>query len=536
MIFTGPHAPTPVPDVAFTTFVLGEAGGHADRVALVDVAGEDSFTYGELVAGVERVAGALGGRGLGRGDVLALLAPNVPQFPVVFHAAASLGATVVVLNPLDTTADLVGHLGGSGAVLLVTTEEQASRASELVAGTKVREVVVFGQAPGTTPFSELLAHDVAAHDVAGGGAVGGGSGSPTRGVSVVGVDAGSDVVALLHSSGSTGRPKGVMLTHRNMSANVLQTNGGAPLEEGERVLAVAPFHHAFGLIMVLNASLRQGATVVTMPRFDPQGYLQAIQEHRITRLYVVPTIAVLLARSPLVERFDLSSVRTVISGGAALDPEIARLCEERLGCRVAQGYGLTEGLVSFMQVEGSPAGSVGRATTNIEFKIVDTTTGEALGPGLEGEVLVRGPHVMKGYLDAPRATGEVLEGDGFLHTGDLGKVDADGELFLVDRIKELIKYKGQQVSPVELEAVLMTHPNVADAAVIGVPDEEASEIPKAFVVLREPATAQEIMTFVAERVAPYKKIRRVEFIDAIPRTPVGKTERRSLKERERATR
>lgn len=166
---------------------------------------------------------------------------------------------------------------------------------------------------------------------------------------------------------------------------------------------------------------------------------------------------------------------------------------------------------------------------------MDITSGRALGPGLEGEVLVRGPHVMKGYLDAPRATGEVLEGDGFLHTGDLGKVDADGELFLVDRIKELIKYKGQQVSPVELEAVLMTHPNIADAAVIGVPDEEASEIPKAFVVLREPATAQEIMTFVAERVAPYKKIRRVEFIDAIPRTPVGKTERRTLKEREHAT-
>ncbi|MFF1955341.1 AMP-binding protein, partial [Kitasatospora herbaricolor] len=392
MIFTGPHGPTPVPDVAFTSFVLGDAGRHADRVALVDVAGEVAFTYGELVAGVGRVAGALRARGFGRGDVLALLAPNLPQFPVVFHAAASLGGTVVVLNPLDTTADLLAHLGGAGAVLLVTTEEQAlARAAELVAGTKVREVVVFGHAPGSTPFAELLADD---------GAAGGASGSGAGPVPVV-VDAGSDVVALLHSSGSTGRPKGVMLTHRNMSANVLQTNGGAPLEEGERVLAVAPFHHAFGLIMVLSASLRQGATVVTMPRFDPQGYLQAIQDHRITRLYVVPTIAVLLARSPLVEAYDLSSVRTVISGGAALDPQIARLCEERLGCRVAQGYGLTEGLVSFMQVEGSPAGSVGRATTNIEFKIVDTATGRALGPGLEGEVLVRGPHVMKGYLDAP---------------------------------------------------------------------------------------------------------------------------------------
>ncbi|MFE3113420.1 AMP-binding protein [Kitasatospora indigofera] len=541
MIFTGPHAPTPVPETAFTSFVLEHAGRWTDSVALVDLAGEASFTYGELVAAVEQVAGALRTRGFGPGDVLALLAPNLPQYPVVFHAAASLGGTVVVLNPLDTTEDLLTHLGGAGAVILVTSEEQAARAAELVAGSKLREVVVFGQAPGATPFAELLAHDGPADDPASGTAPGAASGAgasnPVGGpVPVAEVDAASDVVALLHSSGSTGRPKGVMLTHRNMSANVLQTIGGAPLDEGERVLAVAPFHHAFGLIMVMNASLRQGATVVTMPRFDPQGYLQAIQDHRITRLYVVPTIAVLLARSPLVERFDLSSVRTIVSGGAALDPEIARLCAERLGCRVGQGYGLTEGLVSFMQVEGSPAASVGRATPNIEFKIVDIATGRALGPGQEGEVLVRGPHVMKGYLDAPEATRDVLEADGFLHTGDLGRADADGELFLVDRIKELIKYKGQQVSPVELEAVLMTHPQVADAAVIGVPHEEASEIPKAFVVVREPVTAQEIMAFVAERVAPYKKVRQVEFIDAIPRTPVGKTERRSLKERERAAR
>ncbi|MFE3110297.1 AMP-binding protein [Kitasatospora indigofera] len=532
MIFTGPHPPTPVPDTSFSSFVLEHARRHADQVALVDVQGEVSYTYGELLAAVEQVAGALRTRGFGPGDVLALLAPNLPQYPVVFHAAASAGGTVVVLNPLDTTPDLLAHLNGAGAVILVTTEEQAARAAELVAGSKLREVVVFGQAPGTTPFAELLAHDGPADGPASGTLAPGPATGPLR---VTDVDAAGDVVALLHSSGSTGRPKAVMLTHRNMSANVLQTCTATPLDEGERVLAVAPFHHAFGLLMVMNSSLRQGATVVTMPRFDPQAYLQAIQDHRITRLYVVPTIAVLLARSPLVDQFDLSSVRTIVSGGAALDPRIARICEERLGCRVGQGYGLTEGLVSFMQIDGSPAGSVGRATPNIEFKIVDISTGQALGPGQEGEVLIRGPHVMKGYLDAPEATREALEPDGFLHTGDLARADGDGELFLVDRIKELIKYKGQQVSPVELEAVLMTHPQVTDAAVIGVPDEEASEIPKAFLVVKEPVTAQEIITFVAERVAPYKKIRQVQFIDAIPRTPVGKTQRRALKQHQDAT-
>jgi acyl-CoA synthetase (AMP-forming)/AMP-acid ligase II len=320
-----------------------------------------------------------------------------------------------------------------------------------------------------------------------------------------------------------------------MIANVLQISVGAPLGDGEKVLAVPPFHHAFGLIMGMNASLLQGATIVTMQRFHPEEYLKAIQEHGITRLYIVPTIAVLLAKSPMVDSYDLSSVRGIVSGGAALDPEIARQVRERIGCGIGQGYGLTEALVSFMQLEGSAdTGSVGPTTPNIECKIVDLDTGAELGPNQDGEVLVRGPHVMKGYLNAEEATRKVLEPDGFLHTGDLGHVDDNGELYLVDRIKELIKYKGQQVSPVELEAILITHPKIADVAVIGVPDEEASEIPKAFVVAAEPVTPAEIMAFVAERVAPYKKIRLIEFIDQIPRTPVGKIERRSLKERDRA--
>ncbi|MFC9324126.1 AMP-binding protein [Kitasatospora sp. NPDC057015] len=518
MIFTSPHPPTPVPDTSFTAFVLRHAERNADRVAIVDVTGETSYTYGELAAAVDRVAAALQARDLGAGDVVALLAPNLPEYPIAFHAAATAGATVVVLNPLDTTDDLAAHLNGCGARLLVTVPAEAPRAAELTTRTKVEEVVVFGEAEGATPFSALLAHGE----------------STDAPFAPVPVESARDVVALLHSSGSTGHPKGVMLTHRNMSANVLQTSVVAPLDDGETVLAVPPFHHAFGLLMTLNASLLQGATLVTMPRFDPEAYLRAIQEHRVTRLYIVPTIAVLLAKSPLVDRYDLSSLRGIVSGGAALDPETARLVHERLGVRIGQGYGLTEALVSFMQLDGAAAGSVGRTSPNIECKIVDITTGRELDRNQDGEILVRGPHVMKGYLNDEEATRAVLEADGFLHTGDLGHVDDNGELFLVDRIKELIKYKGQQVSPVELEAVLMTHPKVADAAVIGVPDEEASEIPKAFVVTREPATPEEITAFVAERVAPYKKIRRVEFIEVIPRTPVGKIERRTLKERERS--
>jgi acyl-CoA synthetase (AMP-forming)/AMP-acid ligase II len=517
VIFTGPHPATPVPETSFTSYVLQHAGRHAGEIAVMDVSGRNSYTYEELTAAVHQGAAGLRALGFRPGDVLAMLVPNVPEFPIAYHAAIAAGGAAMLLNPLDTAADLITHVNEAGARFLLALPSEMDKAREVAGRTGLARILVLGSAPGATPFASVL--------------------EAARPQPPVAVDSTTDVATILHSSGSTGYPKGVVLTHRNMIANVLQTSVVAPLEPDARVLAMPPFHHAFGVMMVLNASLLQGATIVTMPRFDPEGYLRAIQEHRITRLYIVPTIAVLLAKSPLVDAYDLGSVRSIVSGGAALDPEIADLVERRLGCRIGQGYGLTEGLVSFMQLADSASrGSVGRNSPNIECKIVDVATGAELGRGESGEILIRGPHVMKGYLNADEATRAVLEPDGFLHSGDLGYVDEHGELFIVDRIKELIKYKGQQVSPVELEAVLMTHPKVADVAVIGVADEEASEIPKAFVVVTEPTTSEELMAFVSERVAPYKKIRRVEFTDRIPRTPVGKIERRSLKEREHAAR
>jgi acyl-CoA synthetase (AMP-forming)/AMP-acid ligase II len=516
MVFPSPYPPVDVPSVPLTPYVLGHAARYGRHVAVVDVAGERRYTYTELASAARRAAGGLRSRGFGKGSVLALLAPNLPEYPVAYHAAALAGGMVVALNPLDTADDLARHLNEADARLVVTVPSEVAKLTTLTQRTKVREIVVIGEADGATPFSALLADD-APPDPA--------------------IDPARDVVTILHSSGSTGHPKGVMLTHRNMVASALQTSLIAPSAKDERVLAVPPFHHAFGLSMVMNASLLQGATLVTMPRFEPEAFLKAIQEHRITRLYAVPTMIVLLAKSPLVDRYDLSSVRLIVSGGAALDPAIGAMCERRLGCRVAQGYGLTEGLPSFMQSDDSPSrGSVGRNAPNIECKIIDLATGRELGPSQDGEILYRGPHVMRGYLNAEEATRKALDPDGFLHTGDLGHIDDNGELVIVDRIKELIKYKGQQVSPVELEAILMSHPKVADAAVIGIPDEDATELPKGFVVAKEPATPEEVMAFVAERVAPYKKIRRVEFVDRIPRTPVGKIERRNLKERERPAR
>jgi acyl-CoA synthetase (AMP-forming)/AMP-acid ligase II len=513
MIFSGPSVE--IPGTSLTSFVLRHAERYGAAVATVDLNGNNAYTYAELAAAVRRAAAGLAARGFGKGDVLAMLAPNVPEFPIAFHAAALAGGTVVVLNPLDTVDDLAARLNEAKARLIVTVPAEVGKATELTARTSVEEIFVLGEADGATPFSTLYT-DGPVPDPA--------------------VDPADDVVTLLHSSGSTGFPKGVMHTHRSMIAKAFLTSLVIPTgEEGDKALAVPPFHHAFGLSMMMNASLFQGVTLVTMPRFEPEAFLKAVQEHRITRLYIVPTIAVLLAKSPLVDKYDVSSLKSIVSGGATLDPRIARAVRERIGCDISQGYGLTEAMVSFMQ-SGNPdkPASVGVAAPGVDVKIVDVSTGAELEPNQNGEILLRGPQVMKGYLNAEEATRDVLEPDGFLHTGDLGYVDDEGELFIVDRIKELIKYNGQQVSPVELEAVLLTHPKIADGAVIGVPDEQASEVPKAFVVAREPVTAEEIMAFVAERVAPYKKIRQVEFIDQIPKTPIGKIERRSLKERHRA--
>lgn len=508
MTVAGPHVE--IPRTSLTSFVLQHAEEYGSDLAVVDVSGSRSYTFAELASQVRRAARGLRDRGFRKGDVLAILAPNVPEYPIAFHAAALAGGVVVALNPLDTSDDLVARLEEAGARFLVTVPHEMPKVTGFLDRTDVEEVVVLGEADGATPFSALLGDDAIVETA---------------------IDPDEDVVTVLHSSGSTGLPKGVLLTHRNMIAKALLTSMVAPTGRGAKALAMPPFHHAFGLSMMMNASLYQGTALVTMERFDPEAFLRAIEEHRITELYIVPTIAVLLAKSPLVDRFDLSSLRSIVSGGASLDPGIAQLVRDRIGCEIGQGYGMTESMVSFMQPPGATSASVGLTAPGVECKIVDVTTGRELGRNENGEVLLRGPQVMKGYLNAPEATRQTLEPDGFLHTGDLGYLDDDGELFIVDRIKELIKYKGQQVSPVELEAVLMRHPKITDAAVIGVPDEESSEIPKGFIVVNDVISAKEIMDWVAERVAPYKKIRQIEFVDSIPRTPVGKIERRTLSTR-----
>ncbi|HUK67563.1 MAG TPA: AMP-binding protein [Streptosporangiaceae bacterium] len=524
MIHHSPLLDVEIPDLPLTEYVLAGGAGQRDKPALIDGASGWVMTYGELEDAIRSLAGGLAAAGFGRGDVLALMAPNGPEYAVVFHGAAMVGGAVTTINPAYTQAEVHHQLADSGARILVTIAPLADAAARACTGTAVTEVYLLDgadeadeadEAERTLPVRPLTAL----------------AGSPLAAHVPVGPD---DVVALPYSSGTTGLSKGVMLTHKNLVANVAQTLGAIPAAPDERLMAVLPFFHIYGMQCMMNCGLRAGATVVTLPRFDLEQFLRAHQDYRITRSFVAPPIVLALARHPLVDSFDLSHLRLVNSGAAPLKAELAVECGKRLGCDVIQGYGMTElSPVSHLTPAGwFRPGSVGITAPSTQTRIVDPLTGADRDTGEEGEVWVRGPQVMKGYLNNPQATAATVDVDGWLHTGDLGYVDADGHVYVVDRLKELVKYKGFQVPPAELEAVLLRHPDVADAAVIGLPDDEAGEIPAGYVVLRPGAATspEEITRFVAGEVAHYKQIRRLEVIDAIPKSAAGKILRRVLRD------
>ena len=347
------------------------------------------------------------------------------------------------------------------------------------------------------------------------------------------VDLANHHVVLPYSSGTTGLPKGVMLTHRNLVANLCQCESAIPYDQDSSGLAALPFFHIYGMQVLMNGLLANGCTVISMPRFDLVQALELIQEHRITHFFAVPPMILALAKQPIIDQYDLSSLELVMSGAAPLGAELSEEAATRIQCDVIQGYGMTElSPVSHMTPPGQyRPGSVGVTVPNSECRIVDPETGEDKAVGEEGELWIRGPMVMAGYLNNPKATEETIDNDGWLHTGDVAVIDEFEHVYIVDRVKELIKYKGFQVPPAELEALIISHPAVADVAVIGIPDDESGELPKAFVTLKPDMEVSEIeiRDFVAEKVATYKQIRMVEFIDEIPKSPSGKILRRFLR-------
>jgi acyl-CoA synthetase (AMP-forming)/AMP-acid ligase II len=520
MIFKSPYPEIEIPEVPVASFILEHAHSFAGRPALIDGKTGRTLTYDELVKAVDLTASALAARGLSKGDVFAINCSNTPDYAIAFLAVAQLGGVATMVSPLSNEAELTVQLKDSGAHYLLTDSESVQTALAAARAVNLREVFVLGEsnsADDATSFSELRKHEGHAP--------------------ILDINPREDVVALPYSSGTTGLPKGVMLTHYNLVAMLRQLETAAVVQAGDRLICVVPCYHVYGFHVVVNLALRTGATVVTLPRFDLEDFLEALQRYQINIVPIVPPIVLILAQSPLVDHYDLSQLETLHCGAAPLSVEVARAACARLGVGISYGYGMTElsplSHLTYPANNADKPASAGYCLPNTTCKIVSIESRVELGPGEEGEVCVRGPQVMKGYLGQPEATAELVDKEGWLRTGDIGYADEDGALYIVDRLKELIKYKGRQVAPAELEAVLLSHPAIADAAVLPSPDEKAGEVPIAFIVLKKAATAIEIMDYVAERVAPYKKIRRVEFIDEIPKSPAGKILRRVLAQRVR---
>ena len=519
MIFKSPHAPVNIPDSTITEYVLRNATSLGDKPALIDGPTGRTYTYAQLPNLIGRLAAGLARHGVNKGEVFAIYSPNLPEVPLVFHAVASLGAATTMVPPPFTNQEIVKQLEDSGARYLLTVPQLIPNAQKVAQAAGITKLFVIGEAGDAIPFASLLAEAPLANSTS--------------------LSVHEDFAALPYSSGTTGLPKGVMLTHRNLVAMLRLMEVNEAFSRDDTMICVVPMYHLYGLHIVVNLGLSEGATIVTVPRYDLDQFLQVLEKYKVTVAPLVPPLVLTLSQAPQVDQHDLSVLRLIHCGAAMLAENIARDCSRRLNCEIRYGYGMTEvsplSHASLPDPKSHRPGSVGFCLPNTECKIVDYNNGAELGANEEGEIWVRGPQVMKGYLGNPAATHEMITSDGWLRTGDIGYCDDQGRLFVIDRLKELIKVDGRQVAPAELEAVLFTHPAVADAAVVGSPSEKHGEVPKAFVVLKRDATAEEIIEYVAGRVARYKRVRLVEFTSEIPKSPAGKTLRRMLRDKERRT-
>ncbi|KAJ0972365.1 hypothetical protein J5N97_020324 [Dioscorea zingiberensis] len=470
-----------------------------------------SITYPLLISQVSSLASALRSQlRISKGDVVYILAPTSLEIPILYIALLSIGAVVCPSNPLSTLDEIAHQVSLTNPSVAFTNASFAAKLPRHLA-------TVLLESPLFRSFLE--------------------PGAPAPSLPPVETSQ-YDPAAILYSSGTTGRVKGVIITHRNLIAVIAghyASREAWPLEDGPDVtLFTIPLFHVFGFFMFFR-SVALGDTTVLMEKVDLATILRAVHAHRVKFIPVSPPLVLALAKSDLISKFDLSSLRRVASGGAPLGPELAELFISRFpSVAIYQSYGLTESTGSAAAQLGPEEclvfGSVGKISAGLEAKIVDPATGEVLPPGRQGELWLRGPTIMKGYIGDDEATISTLDSEGWLKTGDLCYFDQDGFLFIVDRLKELIKYKAYQVPPAELEKILLSHPEIVDAAVIPYPNEEAGQVPMAFVVRQPQSTLSEkqIIDFVAKQVSPYKKIRRVAFISSIPKSAAGKILRREL--------
>ncbi|WP_376794682.1 class I adenylate-forming enzyme family protein [Thermogemmatispora sp.] len=520
--------PLGYPEVPYDTLVRAVAERQPERPAIIYH--NLSLTYREVIAMTNSIANGLRALGLGKGDIICLFTFNRPEYTITFLAASSIGAVISPMNPSYKEREIRYQLENSEACAVLVQRELVPMLKSALEGQSfpaLRHIIVTGDQvpeglPQAIPFARLLREA-----------------SPRRPEPIA--IAPDDLLALPYSSGTTGLPRGVMLSHRNLVCNHLQVVTAANLSPADATLIFLPLYHIYGVLLT-GTFLIAGARQILMERFDLGTALALCEQQAVTWFFAVPPIVQALLNASDEQLARLKTVRYLMSAAAPLAPDLASRLHERTGINVIQAYGLTETSPDTHFSPLDPArirpASGGLPVYDTEQKIVDIETGEhELPVGEDGEIVVRGPQVMLGYWKDPEETARVLR-NGWLYTGDIGHIDADGYLYIVDRKKEMIKYKAFSIAPAEIEAVLLEHPAVLDAAVIGVDDPEAGEIPKAFVVLRpgQTATPDELMAFVNSKVAGYKKLHRLEFIEAIPRVPSGKILRRQLKERERARR
>jgi long-chain acyl-CoA synthetase len=534
------------PDIPLSDFLRNTANNHPDHPAIIYF--DKQLTYKQLNDAVDKFATALADLGVKRGDKVALFLPNFPQFIISYYGTLRIGAIETAISPLYKEREVEHQLVDSEAETLVVLDALYPIAEKTLPKTQVKRVIVtnlkeympssvaligtiFGRIPSYKVerksnilfFRELLKK----YDA-----------NPPK----VDINPKEDLAALQYTGGTTGISRGAMLTHMNLVSNAItcaEWLQGKPKEE--TFLTVLPLFHIYGMTTSMNAPIYLAGKMVMLPRFDIVASLRAIQKHRVTIFCGAPTMYAMLLDSPYIRRYNISSVRFCISGSAPLPQEVQKKWMEITGGVLVEGYGLTE---SSPVTHCNPldrtmktvkVGAIGLPWPDTDAKIMDAETGEKeLGFDEDGELVVKGPQVMTGYWKMEQETSDVLR-KGWLYTGDIGKMDQDGYFYITDRKKDLIKYKGYSVYPREIEEVLYENPAVKLCAVIGKPDPVASEIPKAFVVLKEgmTATEEDIEKFVNDRVAPYKAIREVEFRDELPMTLVGKVLKRMLHEEEK---
>jgi acyl-CoA synthetase (AMP-forming)/AMP-acid ligase II len=503
----------PYPEIPLTELLAPAAERYRDRPAFISVEGQTQ-TFGHVWETCRRLGRYLQDQGIQKGDRVAILSANATEYFLAFYGTVFAGGVVTTLNPLYKEREVLHQLEDCGATAAFAMQPM------LPVVQQVREHL------------PSLKHVFAIEDVWRLAAEAPDDLNPVQ------INPREDLAALPYSSGTTGLPKGVMLTHFNIVSNVRQTCNTGLGSAYSVYLDFLPFYHIYGMVVLMACGFASGITQVVMPRFDPALCLDLIQKHKVTNLFAVPPALLALANYPETGKYDTSSLSMIMSGAAPLPQEVAHAAAKALDTTVLQGYGLTETspVTNVNPRTRIKDATVGPPIADTTQKVLSLEDGRELGAGEIGELYTFGPQVMKGYWQNPEATAETLPGGGWIRTGDLVQVDEEGYVTILDRMKEMIKYKGYQIAPAELEALLMEHPAVMDAAVIPKRDAEAGEVPKAFVLVRpgQSVSVEELMRFVEERVAPYKKVREVEFVDAIPKTPSGKILRRELIEAERA--